>query len=73
VKEVLVQKVDVVLDILCARPWLVSTAKLCHFLVNTCFVALGLSCPLTHTVTEVRERRSRREEVAKSPRGSCSN
>ena len=42
-------------------------------MVNTCFVALGLSCPLTHTVTEVRERRSRREEVAKSPRGWCSN
>ena len=56
------QKLNVVQDMLHlgARPRLVSTVKLCHFWVNTYFVALGLSCPLTHTVTEVRERRSSR-------------
>ena len=62
VKVVFVQKLSVVQDMLHlgARPRLVSTVKLCHFWVNTYFVALGLSCPLTHTVTEVRERRSSR-------------
>ena len=31
-------------------------AKLCHFWVNTCFLALGHSCPLSHTVADDRGR-----------------
>ena len=44
-----------------SRPTLTSHgphAKLCHFWVNTCFLALGHSCPLTHTVVDRRGRAS---------------
>ena len=42
-----------------SRPTLTSHgphAKLFHFWVNTCFLALGHSCPLTHTVADGRGR-----------------
>ena len=42
-----------------SRPTLTSHgphAKLCHFWVNTCFLALGHSCPLSHTVADGRGR-----------------
>jgi hypothetical protein len=42
-----------------SRPTLTSHgphAKLFHFWVNTCFLALGHSCPLTHTVADCRGR-----------------
>ncbi len=42
-----------------SRPTLTSHgphSKLFHFWVNTCFLALGHSCPLTHTVADGRGR-----------------
>ena len=50
VKLTLLQKVNMDMLHLGSKPKFVSHAKICHFWVNTCFVALGHSCSLSHTV-----------------------
>jgi len=50
VKLALLQKVNVDMLHLGSKPKFVNHTKICHFWVNTCFAALGHSCPLSHTV-----------------------
>ena len=59
VKLTLLQKVNMDMLHLGTKPKFLShAAKICHFWVNTSFVALGHSCPLSHTVLPSTDGRS---------------